>query len=239
MAKLTLGAILVGLVHIFSGATPTKDAIETQPIGNLPITINASKQIDELADSLSTKAQNLNPQVAKLGLIAYSKARAQGLDPQQVLTIVDYSKPSTEPRMWVFDVKTKTLLFQNLVAHGMDSGNNIPTSFSDRPNSHKSSVGLFVTAQPYIGHHGYSLKLDGLEKGFNDMAAAREIVVHAADYVSNKFAAAHGRLGRSWGCFAVSPKVAKPIINTIKDGTLIFAYYPDRNWLEHSDYLVT
>jgi hypothetical protein len=235
MAKLTLGAIFLGIAHIFTGTHATQNAVQTQTIATS--TISASNNIDTLAISLSARAQNLNPQVAKLGLIAYSKAHAQGLDPQQLLTIVDYSKPSTETRMWVFDLKTQQLLFQNLVAHGKGSGDNIPTSFSDAFSSHKSSIGLFVTEKPYIGHHGYSLKLAGLEKGFNDMAAAREIVVHAANYVSEQFAAAHGRLGRSWGCFAVNPKVATPIINTIKNGTLLFAYYPDQDWLSRSRYL--
>ncbi len=238
MAKLTLGAVFLGLAHVFSGAHPTQQTVESQqPVASTPNSINSSSNIDTLATTLSTKAQNLDPQVAKLGLIAYSKAHAQGFDPQQVLTIVDYSKPSTETRMWVFDLKTQALLFQNLVAHGKDSGNDVPTSFSDFPSSHKSSLGLFVTEQPYIGHHGYSLRLAGLEKGFNDMAAARDIVVHAANYVSEQFAAVHGQLGRSWGCFAVNPKVATPIINSIKDGTLLFAYYPDHNWLNHSSYL--
>ncbi len=223
MAKLTLGALFVGLAHVFSPAHPT--------------TINTHVNLDRLANTLSMQAQNLDPQVARLSLIAYSKAREQGLDPQQKLTIVDYSKPSTEPRLWVFDVKNEQLLFQDLVAHGKGSGNNVPDSFSDAVSSHKSSLGLFVTEQPYIGHHGYSLKLAGLEKGFNDKAAAREIVVHAASYVNEQFARLHGRLGRSFGCFAVSANVVKPIINTIKDGTLLFAYYPDHNWLSHSSYL--
>lgn len=193
--------------------------------------------LDSQAQILSAKAGDLSPQVIKLGLEAYSKARQEGMDQQQILTIVDYDMPSTQPRMWVFDLKTNTLLFKELVAHGENSGDNIPDSFSDQPESLKSSLGLYVTGQPYVGHHGVSLRLDGLEKGFNDTAAERDIVVHAAPYVSQEFADEHGRLGRSWGCFAVNPAVAQPIINTIKDGTLIFAYYPDKRWLSQSSFL--
>jgi hypothetical protein len=223
MLNASLGATLLALSHIFSGGGAT----HAPAVANL----NAETRL------LSQESPDVDPQALKLGLEAYDKARQQGLDPQQILTIVDYSRPSTEPRLVVYDLKSNDVLFQALVAHGRNSGDNLPDSFSDDPSSHKSSLGLFVTGEPYIGHHGYSLRLDGLEKGFNDKAASREIVVHAANYVSAQFAEVHGRLGRSWGCFAVNPTVAKPIINTIKDGSLLFAYYPDRNWLEHSSYL--
>lgn len=193
--------------------------------------------INSEAALLSSKAENLNPQVVKLGLEAYLKAREEGMDPQELLTIVDYSKPSTEPRMWVLDLKDNDILYQELVAHGKNSGGNVPTNFSDDPRSLQSSLGLYLTGQTYLGHHGYSLRLNGLDKGFNDMAATRDIVVHAAPYVSEAFAQTHGRLGRSWGCMAVNPSVAPSLINTIKGGTLIFAYYPDKDWLTHSSFL--
>ncbi len=196
-----------------------------------------SFNLDSEARLLSARAQNFDPQVIKMGLQAYLKLRGQGLDPQQVLTIVDYSLPSTKPRLVVFDLKSNNVLFKELVAHGKKSGGNVPTSFSNSPQSLKSSLGVFLTGHTYSGHHGYSLKLHGLEKGFNDMAAARDIVVHAANYVNEAFAHAHGRLGASWGCFAVRPTVSSALINTIKDGTMIFAYYPDRNYLSKSSFL--
>ncbi len=187
--------------------------------------------------ALCHEAPGLNPRALQLGLVSYQKARAEGFDNQQILTIVDYSQASTVPRLWVFDLKNNNLLFQELVAHAKNSGENIPTVFSDQPQSLKSSLGLFVTGEPYQGQHGYSLRLNGLEKGFNKNAAARNIVVHAANYVSPQFASTHGRLGRSFGCFALNPSVANAVINTIKAGTLLFAYAPDRNWLTHSKYL--
>ena len=153
--------------------------------------------LDVKIKTLTAKAQNLDPPVLKLGLQAYLKARQQGFDSQELLTIVDYTKPSSEPRMWVIDMKNNNILFQELVAHGKNSGNNIATSFSNQPHSLKSSLGVFVTQNTYIGRHGYSLRLSGLERGFNDMALLRDIVVHAAAYVSKS------SVGRSWGLFCI------------------------------------
>lgn len=181
----------------------------------------------------------LDPNVLELALNAYNKLHQQGYDAQQMLTIIDYSKPSTEPRLWVIDLKHLDVLFHELVAHGKNSGLNIPTTFSNLPSSLQSSIGVFLTGNTYLGKHGYSLRLKGLEPGFNEKAAAREIVIHAADYVNAQFARIHGRLGRSWGCPAISPDVAPTIINHIKNGTVVFAYYPDKIWLSHSAYLQT
>ncbi len=186
---------------------------------------------------LSLQSRGLDYHVLKLGLDAYAKLHAEGYDRQQILTIIDYSKPSTEPRLWVIDLKNKEVNFDTLVAHGQNSGWNIPTSFSDSPRSLESSIGVYLTGDAFIGKHGEALHLNGLERGYNDLAAARAIEIHAADYVSEEFARMHGRLGRSWGCMAVNPAVATPLINEIKDGTVLLAYYPDHNWLEHSTYL--
>lgn len=193
--------------------------------------------IDKEAQVLSTKSQNLDPQIIKLGLQAYLKAREQGLDQQGLLTIVNFYQPSYADRLYVFDLKSNSLLFKELVAHGKNSGGVVPTSFSNNPNSLKSSLGVFLTQNTYLGHHGYSLRLAGLERGINDLAATREIVMHAAGYVSNAFARTYGRLGESWGCFAVNPNVSAQLINTIKGGSLIFAYYPDRRYLSSSHYV--
>jgi hypothetical protein len=153
------------------------------------------------------------------------------------LTVIDYSKPSTAKRLWVFDVKSHELLYQELVAHGQGSGDNVAGLFSNEPETHRSSVGLFVTGETYVGKNGYSLRLDGLDAGFNDNARARAIVIHGAPYVSDTFASMHGRLGRSWGCPAISEAVARSLIDRIKGGSLVFAYYPDQNWLKTSKYV--
>jgi hypothetical protein len=188
-------------------------------------------------EQFHSKTSGLNPKVLQLGLEAYSKARQKGLDNQQILTIVDYTKPSTAKRLWVLDLKSHTVLFNDYVAHGQNSGGNYAHAFSDSPGSLESSLGVFLTESTYGGKHGNSLRIKGLEKGFNDRAESRDIVFHRADYATAQFAQAHGRLGRSWGCFAVDPKIADSLIHTIKNGTLVFAYYPDPSWLSKSQFL--
>jgi hypothetical protein len=153
------------------------------------------------------------------------------------LTVIDYSRPSTQKRMWVFDLHTRALLFEELVAHGRGSGNNLATSFSNTADSHQSSLGLFRTEDTYVGRNGYSLRLRGLDAGFNDHAYDRAIVMHGAPYVSDDFARAQGRLGRSWGCPALREGIAREVIDTVKGRGLVFAYYPDPAWLAASKYL--
>jgi hypothetical protein len=153
------------------------------------------------------------------------------------LTVIDYSKPSTAERMWVYDLRARKLLYQELVAHGQGSGANHSTLFSNVPDSRQTSLGLFLTRDTYVGSNGYSLRLDGLDEGFNDRARDRAIVMHGAWYVSSEFARRQGRLGRSWGCPAVREAVAHELIDVVKDGSLLFAYYPDERWLARSKYL--
>jgi hypothetical protein len=128
--------------------------------------------------------------------------------------------------MWVFDVHTHALLFHELVSHGRGSGTKMAKEFSNASDSNMTSLGLFKTAEPYVGHNGYSLRLDGLEKGVNDHARDRAIVIHGAPYVNASTARANGYLGRSLGCPAVRPEIAHQLIDTLKGGGLIFAYYP-------------
>jgi hypothetical protein len=153
------------------------------------------------------------------------------------LTVIDFSRPSPDPRMWVFDLRSRELLFQEVVSHGRGSGMALATSFSNIAESNQSSLGLYRTAETYVGKHGYSLRLDGLDKGFNDNARARAIVMHAADYVNAARAKANGYLGRSLGCPAVRPAISRQLIDTIKGGGLVFAYFPDAQWLAGSSYL--
>jgi hypothetical protein len=183
-------------------------------------------------------APGLEPAVLQLALDAASRAEARGLARQpRTLSVIDYSLPSTEKRLWVFDLATRELLFHELVAHGKNTGANLATSFSNRDESKQTSLGLFVTDATYHGGNGYSLRLDGLDAGFNDNARRRAIVMHGADYVSAGFARAQGRIGRSWGCPAVPTAVHREIIDAIKGGGLVFAYYPDRGLLERSEFL--
>jgi hypothetical protein len=163
--------------------------------------------------------------------------RSGAVTDPSTLTVIDYSKPSTEKRLWVFDLRSREMVYEELVAHGQGSGGNVPTLFSNDPETHRTSLGLFVTGDTYVGKNGYSLRLDGLDRGFNDHARERAIVMHGAPYVSAEFAQAQGRLGRSWGCPALRETVARDVIDRVKGGGLIFAYYPDQEWLNASQYL--
>ncbi len=195
--------------------------------------------VDSEAKIISEQADNFDSTVLKKGLIAYLKARHEGLDSKQILTLIDYDKPSTEKRLLVVDLKTNKVLFNTYVSHGKNSGSVTPTSFSNQPGSLKSSVGVFITTgDPYVGSNGYSLRLIGLEPGINDNAYRRSIVVHGAWYVSPETIQRYGALGRSWGCPAVSDRLARPLINTIKEHTLVFVYSDyDRWWLHNSSFL--
>jgi hypothetical protein len=158
---------------------------------------------------------------------AYQRALALGLvSKPSLLTVIDYTRPSTEPRLWVLDLVASRVVYRELVAHGRNSGENVPTSFSNENGSHKTSLGLFVTGHTYHGENGYSLRLRGLDRGINDNATARAIVMHGAAYVSKDIAARLGRLGRSWGCPAVGADVARGLIDLIKDGTVVYAHGP-------------
>lgn len=156
---------------------------------------------------------------------------------KEILTLVDFSKPSTEERFYVFDMRHKKLLFSSLVSHGKNSGGNYATSFSNENGSLKSSLGFFLTENTYQGKNGYSLVLNGLEKGINDRAKERAIVIHGAAYSNPSVIASSGRLGRSFGCPALPQSVSKPIINTIKGGSLLFIYANNKNYLSYSPIL--
>ncbi|BBI60104.1 hypothetical protein HSBAA_14100 [Vreelandella sulfidaeris] len=151
--------------------------------------------------------------------------------------MIDYSLPSTEPRLWVFDLRQHKLLFEELVSHGQGSGDAQAETFSNTPDSHQSSIGLFRTMNSYYGRNGYSLRLEGLEPNVNDMAFERAIVIHGADYVSDAFITQTGRLGRSHGCPAVRVEVTYPLIDSLKEDQYVFAYYPDAEWLTSSTFL--
>jgi hypothetical protein len=165
--------------------------------------------------------------VLEAALAAYDEAARQGaLARPDLLTVIDYTRPSTERRLWVLDLARGRVLFHELVAHGKNSGDNITRFFSNAHGSLMTSLGLFVTGAPYVGQNGYSLRLRGLDPGVNDHAFDRAIVMHGASYVNATIAARLGRLGRSWGCPAVPAAAARDIIDTIKGGSAIFAFGP-------------
>ncbi len=162
-------------------------------------------------------------------LEGYYQWKDNGKVQKDILTIVDFSMSSKEERLWVIDLKNNQILFQSLVAHGRNSGIEYATSFSNKPESHQSSLGFYTTGETYIGKHGYSLRLDGLEKGINNNARKRAIVIHGADYVSETFIENNGRLGRSFGCPSVPEELSKELIDTIKNKSCLYIYYPSNS----------
>ncbi|CAN5292523.1 hypothetical protein BH10PSE19_BH10PSE19_02620 [soil metagenome] len=187
---------------------------------------------------LAPKAPNLDKKVLRLALEAYAQVHHKHLDKRPILTVINYQLASKEPRFWVFDLKHGTLLFNTLVAHGSGSGSRVRAEhFSNRPGGKASSLGVFITGDTYKGHCGYSLRLHGLERGVNDKAFSRAVVVHGAWYVNKAVAKQYGQIGRSSGCPAVGTEVVVPIINTIKNGSVVFSYYPESSWLTRSAFL--
>jgi len=190
-----------------------------------------------LINTLARQAPGLDRQVLELSLAALSCATKHDEEAPQRYGVIDYSLPSTDTRLWVFDLNTRRLLYAERVAHGKYSGDNYTRSFSNEVGSLQTSLGLFRTSETYHGSNGYSLRLDGLEPGFNDRARERAIVMHGAPYVSEDVVRKLGRLGRSYGCPAVRASVARPLIDDLKDGQYVFAYYPDAEWLQRSSLL--
>lgn len=195
-------------------------------------------QADDLLAALARSAPDLDRKVLALALQARACALNGGdHDASTRLAVIDYSRPSTQKRLWVFDVARRKLLYAEHVAHGRGSGDNMATAFSNVEGSYQSSLGLFAAAETYTGENGYSLRLDGLEPGINDRARERLLVMHGADYVDPAQARKQGRLGRSWGCPAVRRAVAEGVIDSLKDGQLVFAYADDAAWLQGSRFL--
>ena len=154
-----------------------------------------------------------------------------------IITIIDFSQPSNKKRLYVLDLENKQILFNTLVAHGRNSGTLWAKSFSNNPSSLKSSPGFYVTGETYFGDNGYSLRLDGMEKNINDNARKRSIVMHGAPYVDESAINIKGFIGRSWGCPAIPLTSRDQIINTIKDGTCLFIYSSNKNYLQRSPIL--
>lgn len=191
----------------------------------------------QLTSALKQAAPSLNNNVLSTALSAMQCALSNGAEPAQRLAVIDFSLPSSDKRLWIFDLQSKKLVLHDFVAHGNRSGDNFATRFSNTNGSHQSSIGLFRTAESYQGKHGYSLRMDGLEPGFNDRARERAIVIHPADYVNPAWIKSQGRIGRSQGCPAVRPEIARTVIDKLKGGQFMFSWYPDQKWLQSSIYL--
>lgn len=187
-----------------------------------------------LVSTLAQAAPDLDRKVLRLATSAMACAMRNAQPGPATLSVIDYSLPSTRPRLWVFDLAQPRLIYQELVAHGRNTGENMASRFSNINGSFMSSLGAFETQEAYVGANGYSLRLRGLEPGFNDLARERAIVIHGAPYVSEDLVRRQGRLGRSLGCPAVRPEIAQALIDRIRGGSFVFAYYPDPDWLQRS-----
>lgn len=182
--------------------------------------------------------KGLSRQAFELALKGYNNLLHKKLvRNKNIITVIDFSKPSSQKRLFVIDLKKNKVIFQSLVAHGHNSGLEYATSFSNENDSHKSSLGFYVTMNTYSGECGYALKLKGCDKGFNDHAYERAIVIHGSEYVTDDFLHSNGFLGRSWGCPALPEKISKKIIDFIKNGSCVFLYHPTQKYLQNSPVL--
>jgi len=223
----------------------------TAPTTTTPKNTEASKTIAAVTTSANTGSatmaiyNSLNANSLALpafesfdkALKGFNQLKAQGIIKKDILTLIDFSMSSNSKRLWIIDMSTKTVLYNTLVAHGRNSGEEFATQFSNDNSSNKSSLGFYATGEIYNGKHGESMKLDGLEAGINSNARARAVVMHAADYVSETFAKQHNRIGRSLGCPALPNGLNKEIIHLIKGKSCLFIYHPSRNYVQSSKLL--
>jgi hypothetical protein len=200
--------------------------------------INARDSINRfsvLYDQMNLDSLGLSQEAFNYGMQGYKDLVSNGaVSNNNILSIVDFSLPSSKKRLFIIDVMSGKLLFNTFVSHGRNSGEEMATQFSNDANSFKSSLGFYVTGNTYKGEHGYSLRLEGKEAGINDNAYDRSIVMHAANYVNERVIKMKGFIGRSLGCPALPPSLNKAIINTIKDGSCLFLFSPDSFYITHS-----
>ncbi|CAN5244613.1 murein L,D-transpeptidase catalytic domain family protein [soil metagenome] len=235
---------LIHLPFVFAKSLP-REISSPVPLAEITSEAGAISIVNSLNTNYGQVYENLN-----LGDLGLSKgafenavkgfnllAKFGKLSNENILTIVDFSLPSNKKRLFVLDMSNSKLLYHTYVSHGRNSGKLYATDFSNAPESYKSSLGFYITKGTYSGKHGYSLKLEGEEKGYNDNASSRAIVMHSADYAAENVVKSQGYLGRSLGCPALPPSVYKPIIEQIKNGTCLFLYSPDEQYLKSSGLL--
>ncbi len=228
-------AIFIFLFFVFGTTKPGASYIST-PANNgekLPAANKAS-----VYDSLKLNLSGLSRKAFDYALKGFASLRSMGkLNNDSIISIIDFSLSSGQKRLFVIDIKNYEVLYNTYVAHGRNSGTEYAKKFSNKPESYKSSLGFYVTGDTYNGEHGYSLRLEGEEKGINDNAYSRAIVMHSADYVNENYIKSKGYIGRSLGCPALPEKVYKPVIEKIKNGSCLFLYSPNDYYLSHSRFL--
>jgi hypothetical protein len=226
--------ILLSFWHLSKGFGKSTD----YSYSNVELSTKEVKKAALLYDKLNLDSLGLSHEAYFLGLKGFERLKIAGkLQNDNIVSFIDFSKPSSSKRLFIIDISSGVLLFNTYVAHGQNSGSAMAEKFSNKVSSLQSSLGFYETSSTYIGKHGYSLKLEGLEKGINDNALERSIVMHGASYVSEGMIKIKGYLGRSWGCPAVPEKYSKPIIDKIKNGTCIFIYANNSMYFHQSKIL--
>lgn len=215
--------------------------LSTEPAASGVLTrLNFNDSIKSLYHAMDVERLGLDYTVFRQAMTGFYQLRHEGaINNKNIVTIIDFSKPGTEKRFYTLDLTDRRVLFHTYVAHGRNTGQNLAEMFSNTQHSNQSSLGFVVTAETYTGSKGYSLRLDGKEASFNSNVRKRAVVIHAAPYATEEWINRYGRLGRSQGCPALPPSLSREIIDTIKNGTAVFTYYPDDTYLRTSRYLKT
>lgn len=223
-----------------SVANLVNDTVVSESVETVDAEAKNVSAVAVLYDELNLSAKGLSEDAFNYAVQGYEYLKSKNkLNNTNVLTIADFTRPSSEKRLFVIDVNTHKLLFNTYVAHGQGTGDAYAKKFSNTTDSHQSSLGFYVTSETYIGGKGYSMRLSGQEYGINDKAESRAIVMHGAPYVSEGFIRNRGFLGRSFGCPAVPESLTKPIIKEIKNGSCLFIYAKDNYYLKHSKIINT
>jgi L,D-transpeptidase catalytic domain len=229
--------VALSMPFVFAKSKPMGNTIVITSLKSNTIS-QADLRRNNIYDSLKLGSLGLAKEAFDYAMKGLDIMKAVGkVENYNVISIVDFSKASSQKRLYVLDLKNQKVLFNTYVAHGMNSGKEYAENFSNDLSSDKSSLGFYETLGTYNGEHGYSLKLEGIEKGINDNAGIRNIVMHGAQYVGASIVREHGYIGRSWGCPAIPEALQVPIIQKIKNGTCLFIYSPDKNYLSHSEIL--
>ena len=232
---------IVGLLVCMSLSFTSSKSNASSAIVNNTTTTTTNSMVAEkmpLFDSLELGALGLSRQAFEFALTGYNTLLNAGrIKKNNLLSILDFSLPSGKKRLFVIDITTGELVFNTYAAHGRNSGTSVATKFSNKTNSYQSSLGFYITGDTYNGKHGMSLRLEGEEKGINDNALARGIVMHSASYVDEEIVARQGYIGRSQGCPALPGNIYKDVIEKIKNGSCLFLYSPDKYYTSHSKIL--
>jgi len=222
------------LFLILSFGTDSKNTHENKTVISKSIAKAEKPALDIRVENIYNSLDSNNFRLPELKIFSealkgFYILKEKGIVHKDILTLIDFSMSSNVKRLWVIDLATNTILFQSLVAHGRNTGEEFASEFSNRNSSFQSSLGFYATGEIYQGKHGASLRLDGLEKGINDNARKRAVVIHGADYVSDSFIQQHKRLGRSQGCPALPVELNGQIIEIIKDKSCLYIYHPSRS----------